>query len=257
MQSLDNTFDLDSFHQALRSDARRRILFLDYDGTLAPFTPDRDRAKPYEGVCDMIRRIQSSGRTRVVIVSGRSLDDLPDLIGLKELPELWGSHGWEHRTVSGVYSRGEVPVATVSAMEQAVELVRSQGLHSYLETKPVSVALHWRGASERDGASISKLAEQWREIAQRAVLDLHAFDGGVELRVFGRNKAHAVRHVLEEEPNRGPVAYLGDDETDEEAFSALGSGDLGVLVRQELRPTRAKIWLRPPHQLLDFFAQWP
>jgi trehalose-6-phosphatase len=52
------------------------------------------------------------------------------------------------------------------------------------------------------------------------------------------------------------VAYLGDDRTDEDAFKALAGRGLAVLVREELRPTAAAVWLRPPVELLDFLQRW-
>jgi hypothetical protein len=52
------------------------------------------------------------------------------------------------------------------------------------------------------------------------------------------------------------VAFLGDDQTDEEAFAAIGDRGLKVLVRNNLRPTRANVKLTPPHELVDFLDNW-
>ena len=52
------------------------------------------------------------------------------------------------------------------------------------------------------------------------------------------------------------MAYLGDDLTDEDAFRAVATRGLGILVRQELRKTAAVAWLRPPEELLDFLHRW-
>ena len=85
---------------------------------------------------------------------------------------------------------------------------------------------------------------------------MHAFDGGIELRVPGRSKATAVEQLLAESGADPVSAYLGDDRTDEDAFQAIASHGLGVLVRPDLRPTAAAWWLRPPEELLDFLDQW-
>jgi trehalose-phosphatase len=84
------------------------------------------------------------------------------------------------------------------------------------------------------------------------------FDAGLELRA-GRNKGGAVEAILAESDSGGPVAYLGDDLSDEAAFSAvnaIGPRGLSVLVRRKYRETDAQIWLRPPADLVEFLVRW-
>jgi trehalose 6-phosphate synthase/trehalose 6-phosphate phosphatase len=72
--------------------ASARLLMLDYDGTLAPFTPDRMRAFPYRDIPELISKIMGAN-TRVVLISGRSARELLFLSGIHPQPEIWGSHG--------------------------------------------------------------------------------------------------------------------------------------------------------------------
>ena len=74
--------------------ASRSALLLDYDGTLAPFQVERDKANPYPGVREILEQIQHSDRTRLIIVSGRTVADLLPLLNMKNNPEIWGSHGF-------------------------------------------------------------------------------------------------------------------------------------------------------------------
>ena len=53
------------FFAGLRQ-ASARLLMLDYDGTLAPFTPDRMRAFPYRDIPELISKIMGAANTRVV-----------------------------------------------------------------------------------------------------------------------------------------------------------------------------------------------
>jgi len=87
-------------------------------------------------------------------------------------------------------------------------------------------------------------------------LTLRSFDGGLELRVPGRDKGSAVREVLAEEGVEAAAAYLGDDLTDEDAFRALQGKGLAALVRPESRPTAADIWLQAPDELILFLDRW-
>jgi trehalose-phosphatase len=89
-------------------------------------------------------------------------------------------------------------------------------------------------------------------------LGLLEFETGLELRV-GRDKGGAVEAIMEEAGTLGPVAYLGDDLTDEAAFRAvqrIGSRGLSGMVRQVWRETAAEVWLRPPAELREFLRMW-
>jgi trehalose-phosphatase len=87
-------------------------------------------------------------------------------------------------------------------------------------------------------------------------LHLLPFDGGVELRSTDRTKGTAVAEILSRGPDDAPVAYLGDDLTDEDAFVALGNQGYSILVRGEVRASSARFWLRPPEELLGFLDGW-
>jgi trehalose-6-phosphatase len=82
------------------------------------------------------------------------------------------------------------------------------------------------------------------------------FDGGLEIRVHGYNKASALGIILGEMGAEAPIACLGDDSTDEQAFRCLGERGLSVLVRPEWRETKASVWLKPPEELLSFLTLW-
>jgi trehalose-6-phosphatase len=58
------------------SRAKNRVLLLDYDGTVAPFIPDRNRAFPYPRIPEFLRCIMTSCGTRLIVVSGRAADEM-------------------------------------------------------------------------------------------------------------------------------------------------------------------------------------
>jgi trehalose-6-phosphatase len=87
-------------------------------------------------------------------------------------------------------------------------------------------------------------------------LHLLPFDGGLELRVPGKNKGDVVSVILAEAGENVAAAFLGDDQTDENAFRAIKGRGLSVLVRLEPRPTMADVWLRPPDELARFLRDW-
>jgi len=74
--------------------------------------------------------------------------------------------------------------------------------------------------------------------------------------VPGRNKGDAVKEILAEMDKNTVAAFLGDDYTDEDGFKSIKGKAIGVLVRKELRPTAADLWIRPPEELIAFLSQW-
>lgn len=243
------------FH--LLSQARNRILFLDYDGTLAPFTPRRDEALPYPGVKNILQELVEAEHTRLILISGRWSKDLVQLLGLERLPEIWGSHGWERLLPDGKYEIGEFDETALQGLAEADAWVEHAGLTERAEHKPASLAIHWRGSPAQDAELIRKrIQEDLFPLVEKKGLELYEFDGGLEFRIPGRNKGIAVSTILDEAGENAAAAYLGDDFTDEDAFSAIEGRGLSALVRKEFRPTAADIWLEPPEELLDFLTRW-
>jgi trehalose 6-phosphate phosphatase len=232
------------------------LLMLDYDGTLAPFTPDRNHAWPYPGVNDALTEL-SWTQTRVVIISGRQAKDVVRLLPAAEQLEVWGCHGLERRRVGGACEYGDLAAETVEALAEAERLAEEQHLADQLEGKSGCLALHWRGLPPASAAQVARMGQVlWHRFDGAAGLRLHEFDGGVELRSELANKARAVQALLAEVDSDALVTYLGDDATDEDAFAALPPTGLSVLVRPEHRSSQAQAWLRPPHELISFLRQW-
>jgi trehalose-phosphatase len=239
------------------AEAPMSALLLDYDGTLAPFSADRKRATPYPGVTALLQKIMVSGKTRVAIITGRSAREVISLLGIDRTLEVWGSHGFERLKPGEAREMPHVDPDVSQALLEAGGWLTDQGLQHLAEFKPGGIAVHWRGFPEPSAAEVrERVLRGWFPIAQRAELSVLEFDGGVEIRVADPDKGDAVRTIIQEMSLDAPIAYLGDDATDERAFAALGSRGLSILVRPKWRRTSARLWLKPPDDLLDFLTQW-
>ena len=253
-----------NFFERLRR-ARSRALLLDYDGTLAPFTPERERAFPYPGIPELVSRITHAG-TRVVLISGRPATELLFLCGIHPHPEIWGSHGSERLLTNGSYEVDPPLPEHQSALRAAAHSLQACGLGARTETKPGGIAVHWRGLTAEERVPLEAKAKKlFTSAVEDHGLHLLPFDGGLELRAPGKNKGDAVSTILAEAApaedaaeatSEVAAAYLGDDQTDEYAFRAIKGRGISVLVRPEPRPTVADIWLRPPDELVQFLRDW-
>jgi trehalose 6-phosphate phosphatase len=245
----------DFFHEVAR--APESALVLDYDGTLSHFRLNRTEAFPYSGVTPLLQEIMVTGRTRVVLITGRRADELIPLLAISPHPEIWGIHGLERLHNDGLHEIEPVDQRTLDALSAADDWIDNLKLQHLAEHKPGSLAVHWRGLPEDAARDVrGRVLLGWLSIADRACLTIEEFDGGVEMRMAIRNKADAMQTVLAEMDVAAPVAYLGDDQSDEDAFRALHGRGLCVLVRPQWRETAANLWLRPPAQLLGFLRAW-
>lgn len=227
-------------------------LILDFDGTLAPFVPHPPDARPYPGVAERLDRLAEQG-VRLVFVTGRDCRILSDMLGLAEPPEVWGSHGGEHLGTDGRITPLVLSAQQQRGLDKARSWAESAGYAQAVEIKPGGLAFHGRGmpAQLRDGV-LERAGATLAEMADAHDLLLRAFDGGLELRSPDVHKGHAVARVQDESAADAALFYLGDDDTDEDAFAALDERGTAILVRVEARESRASWWLRPPAELLAF-----
>jgi trehalose 6-phosphate phosphatase len=256
--TLEGAERLDRFFGGSAAQARS-VLLLDYDGTLAPFRVDRFKSRPWAGVRELLAEIQRQGRTRMAVITGRPAAEIEPMLGLDPPLEVWGLHGAERLYPDGRRQLEQAPPATQAKLQELREFLRRDSLGGLFEDKANGVVMHWRGVSRRRAEQIERRTrELFEPLSRMEGLALLDFEAGVELRV-GRNKGGAVEAILAETGQVGPVAYLGDDLSDETAFSAvnrLGSRGLSVLMRREKRETAAQLWLRPPAELKGFLGRW-
>lgn len=248
---------LDDFFRCFAGAARPSLL-LDYDGTLAPFRVDRFKAQPWAGVRELLNQIQSQGRTRLVVVTGRPAQEILPLLRIEPAPEVWGLHGAERLHVDGRRDFQQLSPTVRAELDALSAQLKREATGGLIEEKPNAIVMHWRGVPPVRAKAIEKRTRALFEPATRMNdLSLLEFEAGLELR-SGRDKGGAVAAILAETsgPQHHPAAYLGDDLTDESAFRAIKGRGLGVLVRRLPRSTAADVWLRPPQELRDFLRMW-
>jgi len=232
-------------------------LALDYDGTLAPFQVERMSAVPLPGVVESLEQIRDRRSTRLVIVSGRPIGELLQLLGERRIA-LLGSHGFERRDERGRLVHEALDPVRGAALERARQLALALGLPAQrVERKAASTAVHTRGMPAERAARIERqLRQRWEETTEQG-LHCRAFNGGVELRATGVDKGTALARWLDAQGNVDLAVYLGDDETDEDAFRMLaGRGQLGIRVGGAGMPTAARGRLADCRAVRQFLGDW-
>ena len=237
---------------------RTPALFLVYDGTLAAIAPRPELAVMPVEARTVVQRL--SALCPVAFVSGRDLDDLTTMVAVDGLVYA-GSHGFDLR---GPELRRQVGVEYVPDLDTAEGQLRDRlgGIAGTLvERKRFAIAIHTRQVAPAEKPLVAD--------AVRAVVEAQPrlrMTGGKELFELRPNlpwdKGRAVLALLEalglEGPGTLPI-YIGDDETDEDAFRALASrGDgrgIGIRVMEEPAETAAAWSLHDPAEATAFLGR--
>jgi trehalose-phosphatase len=234
--------------QRVRS-AEHLALFLDFDGTLAPFRRRPEQVRLSDGTRRALQRLVRYPQLRVFVLSGRRRADVQDRAGVPEV-RCYGLHGWEGPTTGLLKS----PVRR-SLREVRRQLCnRLSGLRGvWIEDKGPILAVHVRGAV----ASVRRrTSDVVQEVMRRFQPKLGVLPGSRVWEVIPRElqgKGATVRALLREMPPATLPIYLGDDATDETAFAALRHG-ITVCVGGR-RPTKARFDLLSPQEVRIFLKE--
>jgi trehalose 6-phosphate phosphatase len=239
-----------------RASGKRLAIFLDYDGTLTPIV-----ARPEDAVLSAEMRgtlRDLARRFPVAVISGRDLPDVRRMVGLEGIVYA-GSHGFDidrpERTREGP-QHGTEFLPALDAAERELRQ-RLAGIPSArVERKRFSVAVHYRQVDEGDVPAVEEAVDRVR--AGRPELRKSGGKKIFELQPdIDWNKGRALLWLLRtldlDRPDVLPV-YLGDDQTDEDAFVALAGCGIGIVVRDEPRPTAASYALDDSEEVRRFLA---
>jgi trehalose 6-phosphate phosphatase len=221
---------LDAWLSAVRETPRDCALFLDVDGTLAPVVKRADDARVPTDVSRVLGRL-SARLGMVACVSGRAAADAKRLVGVGGIFYA-GAHGAELLDpATGEIERAQelaqwqVPIQEFAASLDTGDLRRA-GVR--LEDKSYIQALHWRGTEHDDEAA--ELVAAAEAAARERGFEVHHGRKVLEIRPpIHFSKGIAVSRLVQRSGARF-AAYIGDDNTDVDAFDAL----LGLRARGDL-----------------------
>ena len=248
---------LDEFAEMKRRlHGKRLAVFIDYDGTLTPIVDRPELAVLDPHMRGVIRELAE--RCPVAIISGRDRADVERLVDVDGLVYA-GSHGFDIAGPNGLAMQYPGASDFLPELDRAEAALRASlgGIEGALvERKRYAIAVHYRLVA------VARLAEVEAAVdgALAAAPDRLRRTGGkkvYELRVrLPWDKGRAVAWLLDALDLAGPGVvplYLGDDETDEDAFAMLRErGGIGVLVASDPQRTHANYRLDDPEAVGRF-----
>jgi trehalose 6-phosphate synthase/phosphatase len=222
--------------------APHATLLLDYDGTLVPFAPTPELARPDRELRDLLRELARRPHLAVHIVTGRQREIVDRWFGDLGIG-LHAEHGfWSRLPGTGWQLAAPVSTAWREPARAILEEFAARTPGSLVEEKSAGFAWHYRTADPDFGAAQAHdLMLHLSTVLSNAPVEILPGALVVEVRPQGVDKGKVVARAAVASPEDSVLAALGDDRTDEDMFAALPPGAIAVHVGPS--PSRAALRL--------------
>jgi len=230
----------------------RRLILLDYDGTLVPMARRPELAVPPRSLIELMSCLAADAHNELVIISGRKRSMLQNYFGTlpvgiaAEYGAWYKKRGQEWRLIKA--QTGQWKIKLLPLLEMYAD--RLPG--AFVEEKEFSLVWHYRDADSEQGTMVA------RELTD----DLLSFTGNIDVQVVQRNKTVEVRNtgigkaaaarLWLAERQFDFVIAIGDDADDEEIFRVLPSHAYSI--RVGITSTMARFNVREPKEVVELLT---
>ena len=234
-------------------EAKERLFLLDYDGTLAPYLPSDQDAKPDRELIRLLKKLSADPKNKIVILSSRGHTVLESWFGSHNMGMV-AEHGARFRDAGDTDWEVLVDPAMEDWKSQTIPLLevfvdRTPG--SQLEEKPESLSWHYHQAEPELG---SLRAKELKDSLSDFIANkpLHTLQGKkvVEIKSSHISKGQAVQHFLNKKKKGAFLLAVGDDITDEDVFQILPKPSWSIKIGRSVHSS-ANYYLRGPEDIRE------
>ena len=234
-------------------EAKKRILFLDYDGTLVGFNTDINKATPDPELYKIIQNLTADEANHVVVISGRDYQKLEEWFGHTGV-DMISEHGaWqkyknqEWQSIRGLNDLWKEDIYPI--LNTYVE--RTPG--AFIEEKSFSLVWHYRKAQNGLGELRSnELINNLIYLTKDRGLQLLPGNKVIEIKNIEVNKGKAALSRLYID-DYDFVLAIGDDHTDEDIFKVLPENAYTIKVGSTM--SAARFYLRNIQEVRHFLTE--
>lgn len=222
--------------------AKRKLILLDYDGTLVNFTNIPKDAKPDDALYDLLDNLSNQENTDLVLISGRDKETFTKWFGDRRYT-LIVEHGvWLKSGHKEWQALEKLKKEWMNNLRPIIETFVDRTPGTFIEEKNFSLAWHFRKADP-------ELAQQ-RATELKTVLtslisnhELSVLEGNkvIEIKSSNVNKGRASSRLLAEK-DYDFIFAIGDDWTDEYMFRELP--EEAYTVKVGLKETSARYYIK-------------
>ena len=230
--------------------SQRRLILLDYDGTLVPFADHPRAAKPPQPIIELLSRLAADPPNEVVIVSGRDRPSIQEWFD--GLPMAFAAeHGaWIKERNAEWKLANSHPTGWKEKLLPLLEMYVDRLPGAFIEDKDFSLVWHYRAADP----------EQAMVVAREVADDLLSFTGNIDVQIVQGNKTVEIRNAGIDKATAAKfwlskqdfdfILAIGDDNDDEDIFRILPAHAYSV--RVGMARSGAQFNLREPWDVVKF-----
>ncbi len=224
--------------------SKKRLLLLDYDGTLVRLQSDYESAKvkPSKQLSGLLTKLTNRKGTDVFVISGRPHKILNKWLGKIGTINLVAEHGaWVK--ILGKWTKSPISIDShKKIIIPILEKITARTPGADIEVKTMSVVWHYRKVPT-ELAYIRKMSllRELNETIDHSKLSIHQGSKIIEVKPREINKGKIIKKIIDEN-DYDFIMCIGDDYTDEDMFSVLPQHANTVRVGHE--PTTAKYWVK-------------
>lgn len=201
--------------------AKKRLIFLDYDGTLVGFHSDPTKTKPDKELRTILSKLTKDKKNRVVVISGRGRENLEEWLADFDL-EIIAEHGvWIREKGTEFKTLTHLNDGWKDAIMKVLEGYVDRTPGSFVEKKDYSLVWHYRKVETGLGeARTRELTSHLKYITVDKNLKVLEGNKVVEIKNSEIDKGRAATVWL----NKHQADFImacGDDWTDEDTFKAM------------------------------------
>jgi trehalose 6-phosphate synthase/phosphatase len=210
--------------------AKKRLIFLDYDGTLVPFQKQVNAAVPDASLLQLLTQLTIDPKNTIVITSGRDYTTLDKWLGHLRL-DVIAEHGAWYRDHATVWrSRRDLNNDWRNEIQRVMETYTRRTPGAFIEEKSYSLVWHYRRVEEGLGnLRTHELMEDIKHFIADSGLQMLHGDKVLEVKSLSVNKGKATRRWIERD-DFDFIMAIGDDHTDEDTFKAMPEGAMTIKV---------------------------
>jgi trehalose 6-phosphate synthase/phosphatase len=234
---LDKTLQSELIYKYRKSG--KKLILLDYDGTLVTYKPKPEQALPPESLLDILNRLNGHAETDLIVISGRDHPDIDSLLG--DLPiKIIAGHG-AIRKENGVWKdQVSEEIRWKDTIRPILDHMSLQCPESFIEDKRFSLAWHYRNTDHNTGFAYSRqLIKQLKMYLDR--FGLKILDGNMVIEIMHKEigKGIAVQKLMAGK-KYDFILSIGDDVTDEEIFALFIPENNAATIKVGSGTTKAK-----------------